>query len=149
LTKQETLADLLSNQMIFQPKGKKLIKSKYNDWKIELLAEWNSRKVNLNISAKVPKFHISFDNCVIRKAKLMSLIARYDNYNIIGKSSHISDLLLSDPVAKNLLKGRNARFELTDKNLIYKVRLKRRDKTSLSNVLVLIEKLTERINLII
>jgi hypothetical protein len=149
LKKQETLADLITEEMISQPKGEKIINSEYNDWKIEIFAKWNSKKVDLNISAKVPKFHITFENCVIRKAELISIIARADNYKIIGNSSSISDLLLSDPIARNLLKGANARFELTDKNLIYKIRLKRKDKTSLTNVFILIEKLTEKIDLII
>jgi hypothetical protein len=149
LKKQETFADLIFEEMISQPKGEKIFNLKYHDWKIKILAQWNNRKVNLKISVRVPKFHISFENCVIRKAKLISLIARYDNFNLQGNSSPVSDLLLSDPIAKNLLKGNKARFELADKNLIYDVRLKRQDKTSLSNVIILIEKLTEKIDLII
>ncbi|WP_034257692.1 hypothetical protein [Altibacter lentus] len=149
MIKQETLADLISNEIISQPKGEKVILSKYNDWKIEYFVKWNSRKVNLIISAQVPKFHITFDNCVIKKAKLISIISRYENYKILGKSSSISELLLADPTSRSLLKGENAEFELKDKNLIYKVRLKTSDKTSLSNVIILIEKLTEKIDLII
>ncbi|GHC66282.1 hypothetical protein [Ulvibacter litoralis] len=149
MSKQETLADLITNETTSKPKGEKVLKSNYNDWNIETLAEWNSKKINLRISARVPKFHITFENCIIKKAKIISIITRYDNFKIRGKSSSISDLLLSDPIAKNLLKGGNARFELSDKNLIYNVKLKRQDKTSLINVFILIEKLTEKIDMII
>ena len=149
MIKKQNFADLLYENINSTQDGEKSFNSKFNDWETEILAYWNSKNVYLTISSRAPKFHITFENCIIRKAKLLSVIARYDNYKFKGKSSPLSDLLLSDPVAKNLMQARNASFAIINKKLTYEARLKRGDKTSLSNILILVEKLTEKINSII
>lgn len=146
LNKQEPLVDVLSEEMDKHLKGEKIFTSSYNDWPIELDAKWSTKKVHLKMSAKVPKFHIIFENCTIRKAKLMSIVAGYDNYKLSGGSSPISDVFVTSASAKNLLKGKNASFELSHKHLIYEIQLKRTDKTSLTNVFILFNRLTQEIN---
>ena len=147
--KEEKFADLLSQEINNSKNGKKKFATSFNDWKAEVYAKWSSRNVNLIITSRVPKFHITFDNCSIKKALLISLIARYDNYKLSGSSSPVSDLLLQDLNSRSLLKGRKASFKLKDKSLIYSIQLKKNDRVSLSNVFTLLHNLTRQIDLII
>ena len=149
MNKEEKLADLLFQEINNSKNGEKKFTASFNDWKAEVYAKWNSRNVNLIINSRVPKFHITFDNCSIKKELLISLIARYDNYKLSGSSSPVSDLLLQDTNSRSLLKGRKASFKLKDKNLIYSIQLKKNDRVSLSNVFTLLHNLTRQIDLII
>ena len=132
--------------MILFSKGNKVIIEKSGNWTLEIDSNWNFKQIDLNIKARKSNLYSEFVNCTIKKAPLISLIARYDNYNLSGKVSEISDFLLSSQLSINLLKSRKASFELNGKYLIYNCRIGRHDKISLSNIFELIEKLTEEID---
>ena len=132
--------------MILFPKGNKVIIENSENWTLEITANWNSKRIDLTIKSRKSNLYSDFTKCSIKKDSLISLIARYDNYNLSGKKSVISDFLLISPLSLNLLKGEKASFELNGKYLIYSCRIGRQDKNSLSNIFILIEKLTEEID---
>ncbi len=135
--------------MILFPKGNKVIIENSENWTLEITANWNSKRIDLTIKSRKSNLYSDFTECSIKKDSLISLIAQYDNYNLSGKKSVISDFLLINPLSLNLLKGEKASFELNGKYLIYNCRIVRRDKHSLSNIFILIEKLTEEIDKLI
>ena len=131
--------------MILLPKGNKVIIENSRNWTLEIDSNWNSKRIDLTIKSRKSNLYSEFTYCSIKKASLISLIARYDNYNLTGKTSEISDFLLTSTLSLNLLKSRKASFELNGKYLIYNCRIGRQDNHSLSNIFILIEKLTEEI----
>lgn len=70
------VASLLYKNFHASQRGEKSIHFNYKDWQTEVLANWNSKNVDLTISLRVPKFHITFKNCLIQKAKLLSLVEK-------------------------------------------------------------------------
>lgn len=143
------LSELLTNEMDLFPKGNKVIIEKSGDWIMEIDSNWNSKRIDLNIKSRKSNLNSEFTYCSIKKAPFISLITRYDNYNITGKPSVISDYLLTNPLSLNLLKPREASFELNGKCLIYNCRINRLDKSSLSNIFKVLEKLNREITKLI
>jgi len=143
------LQKVLLNQMNLFPVGNKTFIEKNKNWNLEINAKWNSRRINLSITSKKLNFNKEFIPFSIKKAPFLSFIARYNNYKFYGKSSRVSDLFLESPFAQNLLISRKANIELNHKNWIYKGQIRRKDKTSLSNIFILIERLNEQIDLLI
>ncbi|HMC01948.1 MAG TPA: hypothetical protein VKN14_13005 [Flavobacteriaceae bacterium] len=137
---------MLTKEMILLQKGNKEIIENSENWTLEIDSNWNSKRIDLTIKSRKSNLYSEFTHCSIKKAFLISLIARYDNYNLSGKASEISNFLLTSPLSLNLLKSRKASFELNGKYLIYNCRIGRRDKHSLSNIFILIEKLTKEID---
>jgi hypothetical protein len=132
--------------MILFPKGNKVIIENSGNWTLEINSNWNPKRIDLIIKSRKSNLYSEFIDCSIKKASLISLIARYDNYNLFGKASEISDFLLTSPLSLNLLKSRKASFELNGKYLIYNCRIGSQDKNSLSNIFKLIEKLNGEID---
>ena len=135
--------------MILFPKGNKVSIENSENWTLEITANWNSKRIDLTIKSRKSNLYSDFTECVIKKDSLISLVARYDNYNLSGKKSVISDFLLLSPLSLNLLKAKKASFELKAKYLIYNCRISREDKNSWSNIFILIEKLIAEIDKLI
>lgn len=140
------LSELITKEMILFPKGNKVIIENYENWTLEITANWNSKRIDLTIKSRKSNLYSDFTECSIKKSSLISLIARYDNYNLSGKKSVISDFLLSSPLSLNLLKCKKASFKLSGKYLIYNCRINCEDKDSLSNIFFLIEKVIAAID---
>ena len=127
------------------PKGNKVVFEDSKNWTLEIDAHWNTKRIELIIKSRKSNAYTNFTTCEIKKAPVLSLIARYDNYKLSGKDSEVSNILLTSPLALNLLKARKGSFELNGKYLIYTCRIGRKDKKSLSNIFILIQELNEKI----
>lgn len=127
------------------PKGNKVVFEDSKNWTLEIDAHWNTKRIDLIIKSRKSNAYTNFTTCEIKKAPVLSLIARYDNYKLSGQDSEVSNILLTSPLALNLLKARKGSFELNGKYLIYTCRIGRKDKKSLSNIFILIQGLNEKI----
>jgi len=87
------------------PEGNKTIIENSENWTLEIDSNWNSKRIDLKIKSRKSNLYSEFAHCSIKKASLISLIARYNNYNLSGKASKISDFLLTSPLSLNLLKS--------------------------------------------
>lgn len=74
--KKPNVANLLYKNINSAQRDEKSINLNYNNWQTDVFANWNSKNVDLTISLRVPKFHITFKNCLIQKAKLFSLVEK-------------------------------------------------------------------------
>lgn len=146
MTEFHNLSEELTEHMNLFPKGTKVIFENSENWTLEIVAQWNSKRINLTIKSRKSNAYSDFTTCEIKKAPFLSLVARYDNYKLSGNGSEFSNILLTSPVALNLLKARKGSFVLHSKYLIYTCRIGRNDKKSLSNICILIQKLTQEID---
>lgn len=143
----QNLPELLEKEMILFPKGKNTFVRKSENWTYHFYFEWNSKRIDLNIKSRKSNLKSDFVSCKIKKDYLFSIIARGDNYSFVGKTSDVSDLLLSNYLSLNLLNKRKSKIELDGKHLIYQCRISRKDdELGLVNVLKWIDLLTEDIN---
>lgn len=146
MTEFHKLSEVLTEHMNLFPKGTKVIFENSENWTLEIEAQWNSKRINLTIKSRKSNAYTDFTTCEIKKAPFLSLVARYDNYKLSGNDSEVSNILLTSPVALNLLKARKGSFVLHGEYLIYTCRLGRKDKKSVSNIFILIQKLNQEID---
>ena len=145
----KTLADSLIERMTLFPKGTAKFSEQNEFWKTDLNAKWGKSKIKLEVISTRFDLKSPFKKSKISKASFMGLISRSDTYHFKGKSSEISEMLLSSNLARPLLNAKWPSFEITDKSLIYKSTLKGRDFDSLKAVIKLNSMLTEKIDIII
>ena len=93
---------VLRSKMNTNAVGKYQWQEPLNGWYLEMDANWDTRYIELLIKAHNSGLFQDFGRFSISRALLLSVILRYDNFNIRGKASVLSDELLRNPKSLSL-----------------------------------------------
>lgn len=129
--------------------GNTRMQENFDGWLVEMNTAWDSKKIHFVIKSRNANLLENFKKCRISRSPLISLIARYDNFNFRGEPSVISDLLLNNTKALHLLKKSKARIRLDERYLIYQARVRRKEYLSLDQLYMNIKGLLSDINALI
>lgn len=129
-------------------KGKLTFSERLHHCTLNITINWNSRSIYLNVNSLNLFLYNDFTYCLINKSSLISILARYRNYNFYGKKSDVSDFLLENSGSLNLLKSRKSSLTLEGKTVVFKGKIRKKDSVSLSNIFTIIESLNKEIEVI-
>lgn len=127
-------------------KGEGRIINDFLDWKIELNIKWNKKRFYFNIKLKKSNLFKEYQSYSIKRSRLFEIITRSEIISSSGVSSKISEIILSNESAINLLDFKKAEIHLQGKFLIYNCSLKRKNTNVLSYVFWCLEDICEDIN---
>lgn len=129
-------------------KGNLTFSERLHHCTLNIIINWNSRSIYLNVRSLNTFLYNDFTYCLINKSSLISIVARYRNYNLYGEKSDVSDFLLKNSGSLNLLKSRKSSLTLEGKTFIFKGKIGKKDRISLSNIFTIIESLNKKIEVI-
>jgi len=132
-------------------KGEVDFVEKFNNWSLEIGVKWNKRTTNLTIKSRNNNLNSEFTPCKLSQFHLFTLLsyitrARSDSFSFYGSKSKYSDLILESPITTSLMEAKNATIRLEGKYLMFSGGIRKKDKTSLSNIFKLNEMLIQEID---
>lgn len=107
----------------------------HQKWMCTYFIQKTKRYYFFKIVAIQPFWSEPFGENRISKNRLISLFAKYNNYNLTGQSNMHTDFLFSNSTALDLLSIRKSQLELDEWILTYKCCLKRKQASHLFTVL--------------
>ncbi len=140
----EELVDSLYSNIRLTNKKRHYIQTQYHEWNIDIavISTWFFRRIT--ITSRRQAFLMDFKSCKLRKAYFLSLFYS-DNYSIYGTKSVLSDILLESPNAAALMYSSRPYFRFHGKTFEYRGSIKKKDKTSLTNILILNQEILKEI----
>jgi len=127
-------------------KGEVKFVENHNNWVVDVLVKWNKKSITTTIKSRKSDLRSDFISCALTQAQFWTFLTRSDTFNFSGRKCEFSELILESAATQYLMDSNNGSIKLEGKYLIFNGGIRKKDKTSLSNIFKLIEMLMAEID---